>query len=137
MDFKVGEKVKLIIGKESDLGVAVIINDSDEGLIFHSDIFQSLYEGEHIDGFIKKIREDGLIDVSLKPQGYKNVVELNAIAILDLLNANDGLIHLHDKSSPKEIETALHMSKKAFKAAVGLLFKTRQIELKEDGIRLL
>jgi predicted RNA-binding protein (virulence factor B family) len=136
MDFKVGEKVNLIIEKETDLGFVVLINDLAEGLLYHSDIFQPLYEGEHIDGYIKKLREDGLIDVSLKPQGYKNVIEINAIAILDKLNANDGFLPLHDKSSPEEIEQTFHMSKKAFKAAVGFLYKSKQIVLAENGIHL-
>ncbi|NBC26628.1 MAG: GntR family transcriptional regulator, partial [Bacteroidetes bacterium] len=129
------EKVDLIIWNKSDLGRNVIINQTHEGLIYEDDIFQNLRYGEKRTGFIKQIRPDNKIDVTLRPFGYQKV-EPNADQIYDLLCKGDGSLDLHDKSDPGEIRARLEMSKKTFKKAIGLLYKKDLIDIKEDGIYL-
>ncbi len=136
MELKVGDQVDLLIGRASGLGVIVLINENFEGLIYQSDIFQPLIEGSRIDGYIKNIREDGKIDVSLQPQGFLNVIDQNMQKILEKLKENNGFLALTDKTNPEEIKDELQMSKKSFKSAVGVLFKQKKILLREDGILL-
>ena len=85
-------------------------------------------------GFVKKVREDGKIDLSLEKQGYGSI-EPNAQKILQVLAKNNGFLPLHDKSDPAEITRRLEMSKKTFKKAIGGLYKEKRITIGEDGIR--
>jgi predicted RNA-binding protein (virulence factor B family) len=129
------DEVNLIIWNKSDLGRNVIINQQHEGLIYQDDIFQNLRYGEKHTGYIKQIRPDNKIDVTLRPFGYKKV-EPNADFIYDLLQKNDGYLNLHDKSDPNEIRARLEMSKKTFKKAIGKLYKNEMIRIENDGIYL-
>ena len=87
-------------------------------------------------GFIKNIRPDNKIDVSLQIQGYQNI-EPNAEKILNELRASRGFLRLNDISHPEDIKTVLKMSKKTFKKAIGALYRDKVIEIKEDGIYLI
>ncbi len=87
-------------------------------------------------GYIKTIREDGKIDITLQKPGYENIDEFKT-KILDSLEKNYGLLYLTDASSPEEIKEELQMSKKNFKKAIGGLYKDKKIEILEDKIRLL
>jgi len=137
MDFEIGEQVELIIGRPTDLGYHVYINeDQVDGLIYHNEIFQPLELGQKIIGYIKNIREDGKIDVSLQPQGFENVIDKNTAIILERLKAKQGYLKLTDKSQPEYIQQELNMSKKAFKSAVGQLYKQKKITIDDDGIHL-
>ncbi|MDT7833105.1 DNA-binding protein [Flavobacteriaceae bacterium S356] len=135
MDLKVGDKVDLVIGVQTALGYSVLIDEEFEGLLFNSDVFTALDEGVKTTGYIKNIREDGKIDVSLRPQGFRNVIDTDVQKILDKLQ-KDGFLLLTDKSSPESIKFHLQMSKKAFKKAVGNLYRAKKIELKSDRIEL-
>lgn len=137
MELQEGDKVQLFIEDETSLGYTVLINDEFEGLLYRNEIFQDVEEGLSIPGYIKKIREDGKIDVSLRPQGFKNVIDKDAQKVLDKLNSsNEGVLLLTDKSSPESIKFQLQMSKKAFKKAVGKLYKEKIITLHKDKIEL-
>lgn len=136
MDLEVGDKVSLIIGVESDLGFTVLIDEEFEGLLYQNEIFQDLEEGQRVAGFIKNIREDGKIDVSLQPQGFRNAIVLDTEKVVEAIYDNDGFLPLTDKSSPEEIKRKLHMSKKAFKRAIGNLYKQKVILILETGIEL-
>ena len=136
MDYKVGDKVDLIIGRISRLGFAVLIDKEVEGLLYKNELFIKLEEGDSIVGYIKKIREDGGIDVSLQPIGFRKTLVKNEIKILDELKKKDGFIALHDKSSPDDIKYQMNMSKKAFKSAIGGLYKLKMITIEEEGIRI-
>ncbi|KIA83381.1 RNA-binding protein [Kaistella solincola] len=136
LPFEKGEKVNLIIAGESELGWNVVINKKYIGLIYTSDVYKKLFPLSEETGFIKSIREDGKIDVTLQPEGYDNIDEFQKI-ILDKLEVNYGLIYLSDKSTPEEIKDELQMSKKNFKKAIGGLYRDKKIEILEDKIRLL
>lgn len=135
MDLKEGDRVDLIIGVHTDLGYTVLINEQYEGLLYNSELFTELEEGMKTAGYIKKLREDDKIDVSLRPQGFRNVIDSDVEAVLKKLKEK-GFLLLTDKSSPESIKFHLQMSKKAFKRAVGNLYKQKLIELKEDRIKL-
>jgi predicted RNA-binding protein (virulence factor B family) len=137
MDLEVGDKVSLIIGSETDLGFNVWIDEDYEGLLYRNEIFQELRERQRISGFIKNIREDGKIDVSLQPQGFRNVISLDTEKVVEAIYDHDGFLPLTDKSSPEDIKRELLMSKKAFKRAVGTLYKEKTILIKEDGLELI
>ncbi len=137
MEFKEGDKVNLIIGHQTDLGFTVLIEEEFEGLLFKSDIYKDIEEGMKIEGYIKKIREDEKIDVSLRPQGFRSVINSDVEIVLNHLEKNKGVLNLTDKSSPESIKFHLQMSKKAFKRAIGNLYREKKIIFTEEGIELL
>lgn len=136
LPFQKGDKVDLIMMNESELGWNVVINKKYIGLIYASDVFKKLYPLSEESGYIKEIREDGKIDVSLQPQGFENIDEFKQ-KILNKLEENYGLLYLSDKSTPEEIKDEVQMSKKNFKKAIGGLYKDKVIDILEDKIRLL
>lgn len=130
-----GEEVQLWIWNRTDLGYNVIINERHKGLIYHDEFFSEVRYGDRRTGYIKQIRDDNKIDVTLRPIGYDKV-EPNAQFILERLEAGEGYMNLHDKSDPDEIRDRLQMSKKTFKKAIGLLYKKEIIRIEDDGIYL-
>lgn len=136
LPFSEGDSVELILMNEGELGWNVVINQEYLGLIYYSDVFQKLYPLSTERGFIKQIREDGKIDVTLQKVGYENIDEFQKI-ILNRLEENYGLLYLSDKSTPEEIKEEVQMSKKNFKKAIGGLYKAKTIEILDDKIRLL
>ena len=133
-DFYPQQRVDLIIGNSTDLGFKAIVNHSHWGLLYKDEVEQRLSFGQTIQGYIKRIREDGKIDLSLKSSqqirdNYNQIVH-------DYLRDHNGFAPVHDKSSPAEISDLLGMSKKQFKKAVGALYKQRVITIEQDGIRL-
>ncbi|KQR94501.1 RNA-binding protein [Chryseobacterium sp. Leaf180] len=135
LPFQKGDKVDLIMMNESELGWNVVINKKYIGLIYASDVYKKVYPLSEEEGYIKAIREDGKIDVSLQPEGFENIDEFRQ-KIITKLEENFGLLHLSDKSSPEEIREALQMSKKNFKKALGGLYKDKIVEIMADKIRL-
>lgn len=136
MELKEGDKVNLIIGVQTALGYTVLINETYEGLLYNNEVFSDVEEGMKISGYIKKIREDEKIDVSLRPQGFKNVIDEDVEKVLRKLEEK-GELMLTDKSSPESIKFHLQMSKKAFKKAIGSLYKQRRIQFLEDRVKLI
>ena len=136
MDYDEGEDVDLVIVNETDLGYNAIIDNSHLGVIFKNEVFQPLNPGDKIQGFIKKIRYDGKIDLCLQKAGYEKISEF-ADKIITELQKQNGFLALTDKSSPEDIYQTFKFSKKNFKAAIGALYKKRIITLEENGIRLL
>ncbi|APG59235.1 CvfB family protein [Christiangramia salexigens] len=129
------EKVDLLVSNQTDLGYNVIINQLHLGLIYHDEVFKPMNLGDAMQGYIKKIREDNKLDITLQRPGYRSI-EPNAQKILDALKAAGGFIDVSDKSDPEEIKSRLHMSKKSFKKAAGSLYKQRLINIGEEGIEL-
>lgn len=133
---EVDEEVDLIVSHITELGINVIINEQHKGLIYKDEVYDdAIRTGDRLRGYIKTIRPDNKIDVALQKQGFE-AVEPNAEKILDELRANRGFLRLNDASHPEDIKTVLKMSKKTFKKAIGVLYKQKQIEIKEDGIYL-
>lgn len=137
IDLEEGQKVDLLIYKRSDLGLNVIVNQMFQGLIFHSDIHQNINIGDTIKGFVKKIRDDGKLDIVLQEPGYRNVIDKTTQGVLDILKKHGGEFPYHDKSNPEDIRRVFGMSKKAFKKALGNLYKNRIVELNKTSTKLL
>lgn len=131
-----GDEVDLLITHLTELGVNVIINNKYKGLIYHDDLFSYISIGDRVRGFIKAIKPNGNIDVTLRKQGIDQLLDC-ANTILDKLKEKNGFLGLHDKSTSEEIMFKLQMSKKNFKKAVGILLKNGQIKLTEGGIQLI
>ena len=131
------EEVDLIVSHITEVGINVIINEQHKGLLYKDEVYDdAIRTGDRMRGYIKNIRPDNKIDVSLQKLGYENV-EPNAEKILDELRASRGFLRLNDDSHPEDIKTVLKMSKKTFKKAIGALYKEKRIDIKEDGIYLL
>lgn len=130
------EEVEILFTRMTDLGWEVIINHLHKGLVYHNEIFKSVAVGDTTKGYIKNIRPDNKIDVSLQPLGEK-ILEPAANKIFERLIAHGGFLPLHDKSDPQQIKKELQMSKKTFKKGLGTLYKERKIEIQKDGIKAL
>ncbi len=129
------EEVNILLYRYTDLGVEVIINNKYYGLVYNDDIYKRLSLGDHVKGYIKKIREDNKIDVSLRKIGYGRIEDAKD-KILKKLKAKEGFIALNDKSSPDLIKRVLHMSKGTFKKAIGGLYSEKIINITNEGIKL-
>ena len=136
LPFQKGDKVDLLMMNESELGWNVVINKQYIGLVYASDVFKKLYPLSEEKGYIKMIREDGKIDISLQPDGFENIDEFKQ-KIINRLEENYGLLYVSDKSSPEEIKNEFQMSKKNFKKAIGGLYKDKIIDILDDKIKLL
>lgn len=134
-DIDEGDEVGLLISEKTDLGFNAIINNRYIGLLYHNELFSNLKPGDHRKGWIKKIRIEGKIDLSLQPLGYSHILDTKDVIIKEL-RENGGKIALGDKSSPDEIYERFQISKSAFKKAIGGLYKERMIKLSDDEIRL-
>ncbi|MDD2305998.1 MAG: S1-like domain-containing RNA-binding protein [Prolixibacteraceae bacterium] len=136
VDYDLDEEVDLIIVNETDLGYNAIIDNSHFGILYKNEVFQPLNPGDKVQGYIKKIRTDGKIDLRLEKIGYEKISSF-VDRIIAELQKKKGFLPLTDKSSPEEIYKTFKISKKNFKAAIGALYKKRFIAIEEDGIRLL
>ena len=134
-DFEVGQEVDLIIGGSTDIGYKAIVNNTHWGVLYENEIFQRLSFGQSLKGYIKTIRTDGKIDLSLQLSAYQDF-DKNSQKIHEYLKDNSGFAPFHDKSDPIEIKRVFGLSKANFKKAIGGLFKQKIILIKGDGIYL-
>jgi len=129
------QRVQLLVATETPLGFKAIIENAHIGLIYSSDLREPLAVGQKIHGFIRTVRPDGKIDLSLDQEGHERI-EPMADRLLGVLTAAGGSLPVGDHTSPEEIRAMFQMSKKAFKQALGTLFRNRRIVLEQSGIRL-
>ncbi|GLX77849.1 GntR family transcriptional regulator [Thalassotalea insulae] len=134
-EYQEGQQVELTIAAQTDLGFKAIINHQHWGLIFASDVFKPLRLGQKLTGFIKQIRDDGRINLSLSRAGKGKVIDFSD-QLLSHLQKHNGFSPLHDKSSPEEIKRTFGVSKKTFKATIGNLMKKGKLVIESQGIRL-
>ena len=113
------------------------VNNLFKGLIFSSDIHKTINLGGKLKGYVKKVREDGHIDILLEPLGYKKSTDKNSELILNALKKGEGYLELSDKSSPEDINFVLGISKKAFKKSLGNLYRLKLVDIYKNGIKLL
>lgn len=135
-EYTFNQEVDLLVADETEIGYKVIINNAHWGLVYHNEVFRRLEKGDRLKGYIKEIREDEKIDISLTPLGYQKVEGI-ASTILEALKMQGGYIAVHDKSEPDVIYSLFRCSKKAFKQAIGALYKQHLISLEKEGIRLM
>lgn len=135
-DYSVGEKVDLLIGDETELGIKAIVNGKHWGVLYKNEVFQPLRKGQRIEGFIKHIRDDLRLDLTLHQIGYGKVISLTD-KVLQMLQENGGELAVSDKSEPEQIYALFGVSKKVFKQAIGALYKQKKIEVEKTKIRLI
>jgi len=133
--YSAGDAVDLVITAETPLGYKAAVNHLSSGLLYHAEIGVSLSPGQQLKGFVKSVRPDGKLDLSLDPSGYRRVRPL-ADRIIEALNAAGGELDLNDQSPPELIRERFGVSKKAFKQATGALYRDRRITFAPPGIRL-
>ena len=134
--FQSGQPIEALVFEETEKGFKCIINQRYQGMFYKNEIYQPVEVGDTVHGFVKMVRENGLIDVSLKPLG-RGKVKGHTDVILDYLNQNNGTLALGDKSDPEEIRNLLGMSKKSFKESIGQLYKLRKISIGATEITLI
>jgi uncharacterized protein len=130
---KQGDEVEILLYSKTPLGYKVIVNNLYEGMIFHSEIFENVKIGDRKRAYIKNLREDSKLDISLQKIGQK--VDTNKI--LDILEKNGGAINFTYKSDVEDIKRVFAMSKKAYKATLTKLIEDKKIILSEDKISIL
>jgi predicted RNA-binding protein (virulence factor B family) len=135
--FRVGQQVSVLIGDRTELGYKAIVENLCWGLLYASELEQTVRKGETHTAWVKFIRPDQKLDLTLNRMGYsQNKVDSVAQSILDKLAEHDGTLMLSDKSSPDVIQSLFGVSKKVFKQALGALYKQRRVELDGKSIKL-
>jgi predicted RNA-binding protein (virulence factor B family) len=135
-EFTAFQEVILMIAYSSDMGFTAVINNSHTGLIYRNEVFQPIKGGDKLKGYIKEIRGDGKIDLTLKLPGYDNLIGDDKI-VLDIIKKHGGSMSITDKSDPEEIYSLFHMSKKNWKKVIGNLYRKRKIQITEKDIFIL
>ncbi len=131
---KAGDAVELVVYGRSDLGWSAIVNGKHQGLVHANDVFKPVSVGDRIPGYVKTVREDKKLDITLQPIGYEHYNDANTALLAKRLQQHEGFLPLSDKSSPEEIYRVFGISKKAFKKALGALYKERKVQIEEQGI---
>jgi predicted RNA-binding protein (virulence factor B family) len=134
-NYTAGQEVDLLVAEATDMGFKAIINNKHWGLIHKNEIFKFMRAGKEEKGFIKEVRADGKISLSLQPVGQEAATSLNS-KILAKLRENNGSLAVSDKSDPALISSLFGVSKGNFKKAIGALYKNGQIVIHADRIEL-
>ncbi len=133
---KNGQKVKAIVGDKSDLGYKLIVNSKYWGMLHFNDVFKPLKYGQTLTAYVKNLRADSRIDMTLEGDDFQTRETSLQQKIMKLLKENDGFCPVNDKTSPEIIYKTFGVSKKVYKSTLGKLYKARQISIDKDGIRL-
>ena len=138
VEYEYNQEVDLLVTQKTDLGWKVIVNSRHSGMIYDNEIFVPIQKGDRIKGYVKHIRSDEKLDITLQKTGY-NVDAMDALAkeIFEKLKASGGIIPLSDKSSAEEIAEIFGCSKKSYKKAIGSLYKAKLINITPKTIELL
>jgi predicted RNA-binding protein (virulence factor B family) len=134
--YRDGQPVNLLVTSKTPLGYNAIVDNAHRGLLYHSNLATPLTTGQKLKGFVRAVRPGGKIDLSLDAAGYKRVAPLTN-QIIEALERNGGQLAFDDDSSPAAIRETFGVSKKAFKQALGKLYKARRIRFEKPGIQLL
>jgi hypothetical protein len=134
--YRIGQPVNLLITGRTPLGYNAIVENAHRGLLYHDNLAAPLLPGQKLKGFVRAVRPDGKIDLRLDASGYKRVAALTD-QIVQALEQNGGKLAFDDDSSPEVIRQKFGVSKKAFKQALGKLYKSRRIRFLKPGIELL
>ncbi len=130
------QEVRLTVWEYTEIGIKAVIEDRYQGLLYRNEVFTDLHPGDKLTGYIKKVRDDGKVDVTLRKKGYEEVQDAQEVVFRKLVT-NGGTLPLTDSSAPEDINKWLGMSKKTFKRAVGGLYKAGKIRLAADAIYLI
>lgn len=132
---KHGTAVDVLIWQKTDLGFKCIVDNRYQGQLYDDQVFQQIHTGDRLTAYIDHVREDGKIDLTLQPTGRRHTLDF-AEVLLRYLYEHDGHCELGDKSPAEAIYARFQVSKKAYKKAIGDLYKRRLIQITDDGIAL-
>jgi predicted RNA-binding protein (virulence factor B family) len=135
-DYRPGQPVEFLLTEKTALGYKALVEGKHSGLLYHDGLAVPVAIGKHLKGFVRALRPDGKIDLALEQPGYRRVAPL-ALRIVQALKRNGGRLGVDDDTSPEAIRQAFGASKKAFKQALGTLYKSRRIRFSRPGIELL
>jgi predicted RNA-binding protein (virulence factor B family) len=135
-NYRAGQQVEFLITDKTSLGFKALVEGKHPGLLYHEGISVPVAIGQKLNGFVRALRPDGKIDLSLDQAGYWRVAPL-AMRIVQALQRSGGRLGFDDDSPPEAIRQAFGSSKKAFKQALGTLYKARRIRFSKPGIELL
>ncbi len=133
--YKIGEKVELYVSEETDLGFKVLVDNAHWGMIYKNEIFQKIECGQEIGGYVKFVRSDSKIDISLHPPGYEKIEAISK-KVFQIISELGGSTVITDKSPPESIYSQFGVSKKTFKKAIGALYKQRVITIEKERIKI-
>lgn len=133
-EYQAGDPVTLLPSEHTPLGIKAVVDGRYWGVLYRNELFGKVTIGREIRGFIKQVREDGKLDLTLNQPG-KAGTETAAQKIMTRLQKQGGFLPVGDKSSPEVIYQLFAMSKGTFKKAIGALYKQGDILIEEDGIR--
>jgi uncharacterized protein len=134
--YQTGDAAKLMVMSESPLGYNMIVNDRHRGLLYRSDLRDPLEVGEIVEGYVRSVRPDGKLDLAPGRTGFRRIASAAEVVMEQLHSRSDGFLPYHDNSPPERIRAIFGLSKKAFKQAIGTLFREQRIFIEPDGIRL-
>lgn len=136
--YDINQEVELLVVQETDLGYKVIVDNKHWGMVYKNEIFTEVGAGDFLTGYVKKVREDEKLDISLQPVGYRQAVGDGALAtrIMEQLQQAGGFLPYGDKTDAQIIADTFGCSKKNFKKAIGALYKAQRITISPDGIRI-
>ncbi|MGE3974132.1 MAG: S1 RNA-binding domain-containing protein [Bdellovibrionales bacterium] len=135
LEYQPNDAVDLLVYSQTEHGYKVIINNQHQGVIYKNEVFKPIEYGEQLKGYVKQVREDGKVDLSLQRLGFESTKDIAPI-ILQRLKENDGFLPINDKTDADKIHELFGVSKKKYKMALGGLYKKRLISVHDDGIRL-
>ena len=133
--YKAGDEVHILIWQKTDLGFKAIVENQFAGLIYENEVFRPLHTGMELKAYVKQVRPDGKIDLTLQRSGQAHVEDF-AHTLLNYIRQQGGTTTFNDTSAAETIYDVFGVSKKTFKRAVGDLYKKRLIELTDTGIKL-
>jgi len=134
--YRDGQSVNILITGRTPLGYNAIVENAHRGLLYHSQLAGPLAVGQKLKGFVRAVRAGGKIDLTLDASGYQRVAPLTH-KIVEALQFSGGKFEFDDNSTPAAIRQNFGVSKKAFKQALGRLYKSRRISFLKPGVELL
>ncbi len=135
-EYERGSEVDGLVVSQSDLGYKVLVDSKYWGLLYGNEVFKNIEQGDAIKCFVRKVRDDGKLDLSVRNPG-EETQQGDAGEIMELLKMNGGKMNVSDKSDPELIKETFGLSKKAFKKALGTLYKEKLIKIEPQSIEIL
>lgn len=135
LELEVGQEVDVLPYEGTEIGLKSVVNNKFAGMIYFNEMYDKITIGDNLKGYVKKLRNDNLVDISLVAVGVKNAILSSTEKILQKLELGGGFLPYHDKSSPEDIKRVFQMSKQLFKKTIGTLYKEKKILISKEGIR--
>jgi predicted RNA-binding protein (virulence factor B family) len=131
-NLKRNDEVKILVIAKTPLGYKCIVNDMFEGMLFENEIFENIRVGDIKKAYVKNVRDDGKLDLSLQKIGDRSNIKEKVYSVIK----EWGEMEVTTKSSPEIIQKYFKVSKKAFKSAVNALIKEGKVKIENNKLKL-